>query len=167
MRGRPRWSRREAGGPRLGSVTSWPPHGGGETARRAPSRAFPDSRPVTRCARCNCSQGRYDLGDDLSPTVMSGPAIFISHSGKDFAANDASIPADRRARLQYARDVRDLIVAELKKSLGAANVLFDKLRLEPGDQWQAKLHQWLGLCHGAVILLNQEAVASAWVRKET
>jgi len=98
---------------------------------------------------------------------MSGPAIFISHSGKDFAANDASIPADRRARLQYARDVRDLIVAELKKSLGAANVLFDKLRLEPGDQWQAKLHQWLGLCHGAVILLNQEAVASAWVRKET
>src|SRR5262245_18681677 len=98
---------------------------------------------------------------------MSQPAIFISHSGKDFAANDATIPADRRARLQYARAVRDRIVAKLKVLPGRVDVLFDRLRLEPGDQWQAKLHQWLGLCHGAVILLNQEAVASAWVRKET
>jgi hypothetical protein len=91
-------------------------------------------------------------------------SVFISHSGKDLDANDPAMPAERRARLEYARSVRDRIVRKLAEL--NIEVLFDRQRLEPGDPWQAKLHSWLGLCDGAVILLNQEAIASAWVRKE-
>jgi hypothetical protein len=94
--------------------------------------------------------------------------VFISHSCKD-AELVAPAPADAAAvgrgeRLAYARKVRTL----LKEKLDAAGfeVYLDIDRLEPGDEWRAKLHYWLETCDAAVVLLNPEAVASAWVRKE-
>ena len=38
--------------------------------------------------------------------------------------------------------------------------------LRPGDVWRDVLYHWLAECHAAVILLNREALASTWVRRE-
>lgn len=99
--------------------------------------------------------------------------IFISHSCKDMeiAKIDQQDPAQlaRWQRLQFARVVREKIV----EGLGNTNpnglgykVLLDLNRLEPGDDWCAKLHGWLGTCDGAVLLLSEDSISSEWVRKE-
>ena len=85
-----------------------------------------------------------------------GARIFISHSCKDRKA-------DPDNALRYAREVRRRIVAELKKE---HTVWLDVDSLVPGDRWRVRLHEWLGSCDGAVILLDQTSVASAWLRKE-
>lgn len=95
--------------------------------------------------------------------------IFISHSAKDFMA-EAPAPGDDEAearfrRLEYARWVRSAVVDRLRAS-GKFDVWLDVSCLEPGDAWRALLSRWLGSCDGAVILLNEEAAASQWVRKE-
>ena len=94
--------------------------------------------------------------------------IFISHSGKDYAA--APKPGDEEAiaqakRLEYARWVRSAVEQRLRA--GGFEVWLDVKSIEPGDIWRARLSRWLGSCDGAVILLNEEAAASKWVRKET
>jgi TIR domain len=95
--------------------------------------------------------------------------IFISHSCKDFA--EASEPGDEKAiaraqRLEYARWVRSAVEQRLQDS-GGFEIWLDVKSFEPGDVWRAHLSRWLGSCDGAVILLNEEAAASKWVRKET
>ncbi len=95
------------------------------------------------------------------------PRIFISHSCKDLESGAAG-PAEpeaaaRRTRLEFARAVREKVVKRLEPRF---EILLDRKLLEPGDEWRAKLHRWLDVCDGAVILLNREAVASDWVRKE-
>jgi hypothetical protein len=62
--------------------------------------------------------------------------------------------------------VRSAVVQRLRDS-GKFEVWLDVESLEPGDLWRAYLSRWLGSCDGAVILLNEEAAASKWVRKET
>ena len=57
-----------------------------------------------------------------------------------------------------------MIVAGLKDA--GHEVLLDVESLVPGDPWRARLHQWLGLCDGAVILLDRTSVESAWLRQE-
>jgi TIR domain len=99
---------------------------------------------------------------------MVSPRVFISHSCKDAELAGAP-PADaatlaRRARLTYARTVRTLVKDRLEAA--GFEVLLDVARLEPSDEWRAKLHFWLETCDAAVILLNPESVASPWVRKE-
>jgi len=80
-------------------------------------------------------------------------SVFLSHSSKG----------------AFARQVRDGLYAALNKRF---DVLLDQKRLEPGDQWRAKLHVWLATCHAAVILFSRDAVGtkttpgSEWVRKE-
>lgn len=75
--------------------------------------------------------------------------IFISHS----SLGDA-----------YAELVRDTVRSQLERH--GHTVLLDKARLEPGDEWRSVLYQWLGDCDGAIVLLNERAVASAWVARE-
>jgi TIR domain len=99
---------------------------------------------------------------------MASPRVFISHSCKDAELAGAS-PADaagmaHRDRLTYARKVRSLVKDQLEAA--GFEVLLDVARLEPGDEWRAKLHFWLETCDAAVILLNPESVASPWVHKE-
>ncbi len=98
------------------------------------------------------------------------PRIFISHSSKELD-REAPEPSDEEAtarwnRLEYTRWVRSAVEQRLRDS-DRFEVWLDVKSLEPGDVWRAHLHRWLGSCDGAVILLNEEAAASNWVRKET
>jgi len=85
-----------------------------------------------------------------------GARIFISHSCKDRKP-------DPDKALCYAREVRRRIVDKLEKS---HTVWLDVESLVPGDRWRVRLHEWLGTCDGAVILLDKTSVASPWLRKE-
>ena len=100
--------------------------------------------------------------------------IFISHSCKDLELKKSdrknADKVTRWKRLNYACLAREKIVDGLgkpKKGGGLGyKVLLDKDRLEPGDDWRAKLHGWLGTCDGAVILLSEDSIQSDWLRKE-
>lgn len=48
-------------------------------------------------------------------------------------------------------------------------VLVDRERLRPGAAWRTEIYTWLSICHGAVILLSDRALApeSIWVPRET
>jgi hypothetical protein len=83
--------------------------------------------------------------------------IFISHACK--IASDGEDP-----RLTHARDIRGRICAHLEAA--GHKPLLDVESLKPGDDWRARLHRWLGECHGAVILFDSLSVTSDWVRKE-
>ena len=76
-----------------------------------------------------------------------GGRIFISHSAKDRKL-------DPDEALLFARTVRDLIVKGLSEDEYGHTVWLDVRSLEPGDEWCAKLNHWLGICDGAVILLD-------------
>lgn len=42
----------------------------------------------------------------------------------------------------------------------------DQSDIEPGDEWRPQLVDWLARCDAAVVLLNQAALDSPWVRRE-
>lgn len=76
------------------------------------------------------------------------PLIFISHSAKEERAGALL------HKLYAALDERH-------------EVLLDWKRLEPDDDWRAELHAWMGMSHGAVLLLSDHALKeSEWVKKE-
>lgn len=82
---------------------------------------------------------------------MRKPRIFISHSARE--------PTSGR------------FLTRLSGALDAAgfDVLVDRERLELGVDWRDELYTWMGLCHGAVILLSESACRadSVWVPRET
>lgn len=103
------------------------------------------------------------------------PLIFISHSAKDSEVAtpdpDNQAAVERQRRLEYARLVRSEIVAALNAITDADgqprfDVWLDQNALAGGDNWTAKLHEVLGTCHGAVLLLDEISAQSPWVRKE-
>ncbi|MFC7738754.1 toll/interleukin-1 receptor domain-containing protein [Roseomonas sp. GCM10028921] len=65
--------------------------------------------------------------------------------------------------------------AVLNKICGALSgagldVLVDTERLRPGALWRQEIYAWLGLCHGALLLLSRRAIddpAKYWVARET
>jgi hypothetical protein len=59
-----------------------------------------------------------------------------------------------------------LVREAVKLRLDGHEVLVDTDELRPGDEWRAVLYHWLAECHAAVVLLNREALASPWVRRE-
>lgn len=73
--------------------------------------------------------------------------VFISHSTR----------AD-----PFASDVRKAV----RNGLQGHQVFVDMDVLRPGDEWRAVLYQWLAECHAAVVLVNREALTSAWVKRE-
>jgi TIR domain len=88
----------------------------------------------------------------------------LQRRGVGWCASRGCSCLGRRARLTYAHRVRTLVKDRLEAA--GFEVLLDVARLEPGDEWRAKLHFWLETCDAAVILLNPESMASPWVRKE-
>ncbi|MEU0204409.1 MULTISPECIES: toll/interleukin-1 receptor domain-containing protein [unclassified Streptomyces] len=44
--------------------------------------------------------------------------------------------------------------------------LVDQSGIEPGDEWRPELVDWLARCDAAVVLLNEAALRSHWVRRE-
>ena len=87
--------------------------------------------------------------------------IFISHSCKDLEKVEEHDP--RKPALRFARQVREAFV----KAVGNTHeTLLDVEHLKGGDDWCAKLHEWLGSCDGAVILINAESANSDWIKKE-
>jgi hypothetical protein len=73
--------------------------------------------------------------------------IFISHS----------------TRTEEAKGFLDAVTEALKTDF---DVRLDRTRLEPGDDWRAKLYQWMDEVHGAVLLLTAEALTSKFVQLE-
>jgi TIR domain-containing protein len=73
--------------------------------------------------------------------------VFISHSSR----------AD-----PFAGEVREAVCGGLQ----GHQVFVDMVVLRPGDEWRAVLYEWLAECHAAVVLVNREALSSAWVKRE-
>lgn len=82
---------------------------------------------------------------------MSRRRIFVSHSNHD-PDSAAYIEAIDRTLTALGFDV-----------------LVDRKRLQPGAKWRDDIYTWMGLCHGAVILLSEAAIhpESLWVPRET
>jgi len=72
--------------------------------------------------------------------------IFISHSSR-------------------ARPQASAFISALGDAL-AGRAFLDVADLHPGDEWRPKLYRELAACEGAVLVLDAEALASPWVRKE-
>ena len=82
--------------------------------------------------------------------------IFISHSTKD-----ATTAAE-----QTAREVQEALVQALERT-GDYGILIDRLTLQPGDAWRARINLWVGGCDAAVVLLSSAALESQYVAYET
>lgn len=87
---------------------------------------------------------------------MKKRRVFISHSTKD-----QKTPDDRAAL-----EVQQALLTELRKS-GGFEPLMDRISLEPGDAWRARINLWVGGCDAAVVLLSTAALDSAYVAYET
>ncbi|MFF3737275.1 toll/interleukin-1 receptor domain-containing protein [Streptomyces sp. NPDC002566] len=74
---------------------------------------------------------------------------FISHSTRGDA---------------FATTVLEKIAAGLRDANWTP--LVDQEDLPPGDEWLPEVVDWLARCHAAVILLNDAALESHWVRRE-
>jgi len=76
--------------------------------------------------------------------------IFISHSNKDPVAE------------QYLHAVDSALTA------AGFDVLVDTKHLGPGASWRDELYTWMGLSHGAVILVSDSVLCddSVWVPRE-
>ena len=87
--------------------------------------------------------------------------VFISHSSnQDPAKLKAGDP--RRASLIRAQSVRAAIV----KELSGFDVWLDSIRLQAGDPWRLEIFQALYRCSAGIILLDEDAFDSPWVRQE-
>lgn len=78
---------------------------------------------------------------------MSRGKIFISHSTKT----------------DEGRAFLDAVKSALEKKY---EVLLDQTGLQPGDNWRAKIYQWIDDAHGAVLLFTPEALRSTFVQIE-
>lgn len=78
--------------------------------------------------------------------------VFVSHSSKD---NDLT------------GEVCALLRQPSVTGGAALEVLVDTSKLEAGGEWPIQLHEMMADCHAAIVLLTKNAVASAWVLKET
>jgi hypothetical protein len=79
---------------------------------------------------------------------MSWIKIFISHSTKT----------------EQGEEFLSAVEKELKKSF---EVCLDRTGLQGGDDWRAKIYEWMDEAHGAVLLLTPEALKSKFVQIET
>jgi hypothetical protein len=79
------------------------------------------------------------------------PRIFLSHSSKDNA---------------LTKELRDQLLQPDPDGGPEFEILVDLDHLEAGQPWPDQLHEMMGDCNAAVILLTPEAVKSAWVLKE-
>jgi hypothetical protein len=82
--------------------------------------------------------------------------IFISHSTKN-----AATPAE-----QTAREMQEALLQALENA-GEYGILMDRLTLQPGDAWRARINLWVGGCDAAVVLLSTAALDSHYVAYET
>ena len=102
----------------------------------------------------SCAKGGGGRSTRLAKLEASGRTnamqVFISHSAK----NDP-----------FAQKVRSGVCDRLG-ALGH-EILLDVGRIDPGEEWRAKLLYWLGTCRGAVILFSKDALNSDWVKIET
>ena len=63
--------------------------------------------------------------------------------------------------------LEDTCQAIRDKYEGKIDVLVDKDRLQPSDDWNHRLNLWLQECHAAIILFSKRAIEnSGWVAKE-
>ena len=80
---------------------------------------------------------------------MVTKCIFISHSAKE------------PGTVNFLK----LLSTQLKED--SFDVLVDMKRLNAGDIWKYKIHDWMRSCHGALIILSKSAIEdSMWVVRE-
>ncbi len=88
--------------------------------------------------------------------------LFVSHSSR-LDDVDHDYPNDNR-NWQLLEDTCQAI---RDKYEGKIDVLVDKDRLKPGDDWNDRLNIWLQECHIAIVLFSKRAIEkSGWVAKE-
>ena len=88
--------------------------------------------------------------------------VFLSHSSnKDPGELLADDP--RLRRLLRARAVREAIVSRLADDF---DVWLDVDRVRPADPWRLEIYRALHRCSAAVLLLDDDALASPWVLQE-
>ena len=82
---------------------------------------------------------------------MNCPRIFVSHSAKE----------------KYSKSFLKDLSTELERN--GFDVFIDGDRLKPGGSWREEIYTWIGLCHGAVILLSESAIRQdcIWVPRES
>lgn len=86
---------------------------------------------------------------------MPRARIFISHSTKgELSPAEAS-----------ARDVLQALTHALQND-DRFTILLDRITLQPGDAWRARINLWVGACDAAVVLLSEDALNSAYVSYE-
>lgn len=92
---------------------------------------------------------------------MPALRLFVSHSSRlrDEEVDDVQAQANWRLLQETCRTLDAAYPGEAK-------VLVDYAGLQPGDDWEKCLDQWLYDCHAGVLLLSKRAVQSAWVIKE-
>ncbi len=90
-----------------------------------------------------------------TPTLAE---IFISHATK------APHPDDDQSRL-HARAIRDAAFDQL--TAAGHEPMLDRRCLKPGDDWSARLQRWLGECHGALVIVDEQGLGSKWLRDES
>lgn len=91
----------------------------------------------------------------LRPTYK--PTVFISHSTR---------AGDTREAGFLDRLYRKLIQARNVDGTDAFEVWLDKEDRSIGDEWRARLHQWITSCDAAIVLLSEAATYSNFVRHE-
>lgn len=90
------------------------------------------------------------------------PLVFLSHSCN---GDPALLPADdpHRARLEWAQLVCSAVMGQLNDDF---DVWLDRDRIEPGALWRLEIFTALHRCAAGVLLLDDDAFASPWVRQE-
>ncbi len=88
--------------------------------------------------------------------------LFVSHSSRLDDVDHHYSEDDHNWQLleTICQAIRDKYVDQI-------DVLVDKDRLKPSDDWNHRLNLWLQECHAAIILFSKRAMEnSAWVAKE-
>ncbi len=87
--------------------------------------------------------------------------LFVSHSSRlrDDETSDAQAQANWKLLQDTCRSFHETYQDQI-------DVLVDYQGLQPSDQWEQCLDDWLDACHAAVILLSKRACQSEWVKKE-
>lgn len=92
---------------------------------------------------------------------MTALRLFVSHSSRlrDEETSDPQAQANWQLLQDTCCGIRDAYRDDVE-------ILVDYEGLQPSDEWEHCLDEWLYNCHAGVLLLSKRSVQSEWVKKE-